>query len=73
MSLKRVFNDFDKSKKGYLIYKEFKEMAQKMVKEISDEDSVLAFKIIDVNNSQTISFSEMLDHFNRINGLGQIQ
>jgi Ca2+-binding EF-hand superfamily protein len=68
-----VFNDFDKSKKGYLIYKEFKEMAQKMVKEISDEDSVLAFKIIDVNNSQTISFSEMLDHFNRINGLGQIQ
>ncbi len=48
-------------------------MAQKMVKEISDEDSVLAFKIIDVNNSQTISFSEMLDHFNRINGLGQIQ
>ncbi len=32
LTLRKVFNDFDKSKKGYMVLKDFKEMAQKVVK-----------------------------------------
>ena len=56
LSLRRVFNDFDKARKGYMIFSEFKEMIQKVVKQISDEDAQIAFGMIDVNNSSTIDF-----------------
>ncbi len=37
LSLKKVFNDFDKLKKGNLNFIQFKTMVQKMSKDISDE------------------------------------
>ena len=69
LTLKKVFNDFDKSKKGYLIYPQFKEMAQKLLKEITDEDALIAFKLIDDNSSETIDFHKLSRHYIKINEL----
>lgn len=44
-------------------------MAQKMVKEITDEDATIAFRMIDNNKSETISFEEMTNHFKKVNKL----
>lgn len=37
LSLRKVFSDFDRDKKGYLIFDEFKSMLQKLSKDITDE------------------------------------
>ena len=69
LTLKRVFNDFDKAKKGYLNFQEFKELSQKMLKEMSDDDVLVGFKMVDENNSNTINFKEMSLYYNKINNL----
>ena len=42
-------------------------MTQKVLKEISDDDSLVAFRMIDDNNSNTIDFKEINSYYNKIN------
>ena len=71
LSLRRVFNDFDKARKGYLIFQQFKDMTQKLLKEITDDDALVAFGLIDDDNSQTISFKEICRYYCQINNLSE--
>ena len=71
LSLKRVFDDFDHARKGYLIADDFKEMTQKMVKEMSDDEAMIAFSMIDRNNSSTIVYNELLLYYNLFNQLNE--
>jgi Ca2+-binding EF-hand superfamily protein len=63
LSLKKVFNDFDKQRRGSLNFQEFKVMVQKMCKDISDEEAKLAFKMIDEDDSDSLEFAEMDKHY----------
>ena len=44
-------------------------MAQKLLKEITDEDALIAFKLIDDNSSETIDFHKLSRHYIKINEL----
>lgn len=64
LTLLRVFSDFDKSRKGFLTFNEFKNMLQKLSKDITDEDARLAFLMMDDDQSGSLQFEEISKHFN---------
>ena len=69
LTLRKVFNDFDKSKKGYMVLKDFKEMAQKVVKQITDDEALIAFRMIDYDGRDTISYPKLEKYFCLMNDL----
>lgn len=59
MTLKRIFGDFDTSKKGYLSYDDFKALLQKFLPEMKDQDVLLSFRTMDYNKIQKITFEQI--------------
>lgn len=71
LTLKRVFDDFDHAHKGYLVAEDFREMTQKMMKEMTNEEAFMAFNMIDRNNSSTIDYNELSMYYNLFNQLNK--
>jgi len=69
LSLKRIFDDFDRAHKGYLVVEDFTQLTQKVVKEMSGDEAMIAFSMIDRNNSSTIDYNELLLYYNLFNRL----
>ena len=67
LSLQRIYNDFDRAKKGYLNYQQFKNMLQKIGKQITEDDAIISFNILDDNHSKTIGYQELNRYYCLVN------
>lgn len=52
-----------------MVLKDFKEMAQKVVKQITDDEALIAFRMIDYDGRDTISYTKLEKYFCLMNDL----
>lgn len=69
ISLRKVFNDFDKSKEGKLSEKQFIHMMQKLDKQMREDEIMEAFNTIDEDGSKTLQFQELNRYYCKVNGV----
>jgi hypothetical protein len=69
MTLKKVFNDFDKQKDGKLSENEFIKMMNKLDKTMPNDEIIEAFNLIDEDGSKTIEYEELNKYYCKVNGI----